>query len=116
MVSSYLFTTKQVQSTQQRQKACSLREGRHSSQLSPAAAKGLQTVQRHHNSQSLRNSLIPPLKKQKNEALSVVGLECALTDDVSADRDSLLLGLQLIPKLQLCTRGSNSWVIQPVTS
>lgn len=100
MISSYLFTTKQVQSSQQRQKACALQEGRHSSQPPPAAAKGLQTVQRHHNFQSLRNSLIPPLKKQKNEASSVMGLECALTDDAPADH-----GASAIPQASALHKG-----------
>lgn len=64
----------------------------------PLTAQG---VQSHHNFQSLSKSIVPLLKKQKNKASLVMGLQCSLTGDGPAESGPLLLGLHLLPRRQL---------------
>lgn len=61
----------------------------------------LQDVQWHHDLLSLKNSLILPLKEGKEQSLVSDRPECSLTDAVPREHDPLLLGLQLLPRLQL---------------
>lgn len=75
----------------------------------PLKAQGAQS---HHNFQSLSKSLVPLLKKQKNKASLVMGLQCSLTGDGPAESGPLLLGLHLLPRRQLLQlqRKASAWV------